>query len=176
MKRHCCFCGLKAPPTVRGTNWLSMRADNDPTHCFCPSCRKEKVDQIKGVGHALHWRQARIGCRISPDPRITKWNGSPIRRLASFPAVRRAALAIAYDNGMINRLEPQGAFLAKMETLICIPEYDDDLAAIETWLAALTDEQLEIYCNGDVDSAERLAISKNEPRSINCLLSDIFEL
>lgn len=76
MKKHCCICGDKSPRTVRGTAWLSVRADNDPTHYFCPGCQTKLESGPPEqrpilTNHCLLWRQGTIGCRISPDPNVT---------------------------------------------------------------------------------------------------------
>lgn len=68
MRKHCCICGAKAPRSISGSPWLSVRADNDPAHIFCPEHKDGE-----GMKHVHDWRARRIGCRISPDPDETEW-------------------------------------------------------------------------------------------------------
>lgn len=58
MNGHCCICGKPLPrKTWREDGWLKMRADNDPTHIFCPEHNKGE-----GLKHATDYRAGRIGC------------------------------------------------------------------------------------------------------------------
>lgn len=68
----------------------------------------------------------------------------------SAPALKRAALHIAYDNGLVDRYHSEEAFLAKTEWVLLqytVPQ----IMAAERDLAAMTDEQLEHYCVGGDD-------------------------
>lgn len=91
-----------------------------------------------------------------------------------FEGIRKAALAIAYDNGMINRLEPEGEFILKLEALLKLPEFAGDAVIINAWLESLSPENLETLCNGEHE--ESMKISVGGPASTETLLNSIFEL
>lgn len=82
-----------------------------------------------------------------------------------FPNLKRAALEIAYDNGMINRSEPETDFLAKaakpIEELAII-----NLIKLEVWLAELTDEQMSTLCAGEETDMKELVATAPSPQFI----------
>lgn len=64
------------------------------------------------------------------------------------PATQKAALLIGYDNGMINRAESEATFLANCEAALQ-EQPEAVLQECETYLAALTDQQLDDLCCGE---------------------------
>lgn len=75
-----------------------------------------------------------------------------------FPGIKQAALAITYDNGGVfaGRSEKQmlrelGRWLDKQPEEIIQP--------VDTWLSALSEEEMEIACCGEDDERERLLAS-----------------
>ena len=99
---------------------------------------------------------------------------------AQFPTIRKAALEIAYDNGMINRGESETEFLEKALGALCaegVPVLD--VIRLEMFLKTLNNEDLVTLCNGDdVDQAALetdCPFSVVEPaEKVTRLLNDIF--
>ena len=99
----------------------------------------------------------------------------------SYPTLRKAALIIAYDNGIINRQEPEAEFLENAMGALCadgVPT--SEIAELEAFLATLTEEELSTVCVGfddEVDAIEaRCPNSSVEPSAkLTRLLNDIME-
>lgn len=87
------------------------------------------------------------------------------------PAIRKAALNIAYDNGMVNRMNTEQQFMIGANEVL--KEYTDYMA-IENFLATLTDEQLDTLCTGE--EQEQVIILRACPiaAKVNDLLEAIF--
>lgn len=98
----------------------------------------------------------------------------PKRQIADYPGIQKAALCIACDNGMINRLEPAEEFLAKVSALISIPDFDDDIAAVEAWLTSLSEQDLETFCTGESEDAHQIGLTS--PPSTVIIAEEIFNL
>lgn len=100
---------------------------------------------------------------------------------AQFPTIRKAALEIAYDNGMINRGESEAEFLEKALGALCaegVPVLD--VIRLEMFLKTLNNEDLVTLCNGEHDEVVALEgdcpFSVVEPaEKVTRLLNDIFE-
>lgn len=98
--------------------------------------------------------------------------------LEQFPSITKAALIIAYSNGMIYHDVTQEEFLVKVQEIIGADGvYHEDLVLFDTWLGNLTKEQLETVCDGEV--GEAFKISKTCPRNKDGypmvgILDDIF--
>lgn len=68
----------------------------------------------------------------------------------NYQGVFRAFRVIDYDNGAVNRFEPE-------MTVYPIPEqYAESLVRANKAILALTEEQLDVFCAGDEDDAKRL--------------------
>lgn len=86
-----------------------------------------------------------------------------------YPFIIKAAQEIWYDNGMVNRLEPESE---KLEFLnIWLKKLDQNhLANIEKILSNLTEEELDTLCCGEETEAEKLA-----PTEVHEFLDQIFD-
>jgi hypothetical protein len=97
-----------------------------------------------------------------------------------FPLIKKAALVIAYDSGMINRTETEAEWLGRTESVLASCD-DVDLLALDNWLAALTTDEFETVSAGCQDDVETLEILRKCPRGgpdgqlLTKLLDDIFE-
>ncbi len=67
----------------------------------------------------------------------------------AYPAIKKAVVMILYDNGMVNRVEPEEESLATWDKSIEGRFTQDQLEACEAELAALTAEELEDVCCGE---------------------------
>lgn len=92
--------------------------------------------------------------------------------LELYPAIKQAALHIAYDNGLINRSMPEHSFLAKVETVL------DDLeqpATLNSALEELSAGDLDVLCTGEEQEGQRAIAGHPMSEDINDLLMKIFE-
>jgi len=81
---------------------------------------------------------------------LSHWPAAP-----AYTYIEKAALLIWYDNGMINRQEPEAEKLDLLRRWL--KKLDQDkLADIDQKLSWLTDDQLDIVCCGDEFEAEKL--------------------
>lgn len=74
--------------------------------------------------------------------------------LTNRPTLKRAALHILYDNGMVNRYHPEAAALAEVEHRLRA-ETSTTLDAAEWELSALSPAALEEVCCGGDDGTGR---------------------
>lgn len=90
----------------------------------------------------------------------------------AYPGILRAALEISLDNGGINRsrAEPQ---MRKELAQFLAHQPSDILPAIDKWLAALSDNDLETVCCGE--QSEMAAVMQDAPPFTDKLLNDYFE-
>lgn len=89
-----------------------------------------------------------------------------------YPKILNAFQLIALDNGGINRNRPVEQ--QEEESIKFLSEYEQDsLDAIEAWLAALTDEQLDTFCNGE--HTEMDAIAQLGPENCTDLFDEYFD-
>lgn len=100
--------------------------------------------------------------------------------LELFPSIKKAALIIAYSNGMIYHDVTQEEFLDKVQEILGADGvYHEDLVLFDAWLGKLTDELLLTVCDGEV--GEAFKISKTCPRNKDGypmvgILDDIFNV
>ena len=95
-----------------------------------------------------------------------------------YRSLRRAALRVAYDNGMINRYQTEEQFLDGAEEAVGADGvYNADLAAIDAALASLTSQELDDLCSGGEE--EKYAVLAKFDRDlgekIDGILDDIFD-
>lgn len=98
-----------------------------------------------------------------------------------FPTVRKAAMLIALDNGLINRFCSEETWIGKVEGAIFadgVPQHD--VRMLENFLSSLSEKDFDTVCNGE--HMEMVAVEANAPRSVlypelpvTRLLNDIFE-
>lgn len=90
----------------------------------------------------------------------------------SFPGIKRAALAIAYDNGGINCTRSQKRMLGEFRRWL-EKQPQEPLPEIDAWLASLSDDDLETFCAGE--HSEMMALMSGAPPFTDKLLNDYFE-
>lgn len=103
--------------------------------------------------------------------------------IAQYPALRRVALEIAYDNGMINRLQTEDQWLASLDGVLeCDGCYAEDLEAWSSYLDTLSSRQIALIAAGEQDDPEKVALLAAAPLppsgadgTLDGLLDDIFE-
>lgn len=95
-------------------------------------------------------------------------------------AIKKAALHIAYDNGMVNRFTTEEEFLAGVEGVLgAYGVTQDEVDSFEAWLAELPEQDLETLCVGEHSEQEEIAKScplSHEGHRLTGLLNDIFEM
>lgn len=97
-----------------------------------------------------------------------------------WPTIKKAALLISYDNGIINRESSQESFLEICESILYADGvYEDEVSQFEEFLKSLSEQDLEILCSGEFTDVE--TISKNCPKnsegySLSGLLEDFFDV
>ena len=92
-----------------------------------------------------------------------------------FPGIRRIALEIAYDNGMINRYQSQSVWLSSLDEVLGADGVDEaDLRVLDEWCLTLSDEDAETLAAGEQTEMEEVAARC--PRPDLCgIFNDIFE-
>lgn len=86
--------------------------------------------------------------------------------------ISRAALAISYDNGGINRDRPKTRMLATLDQFLAAQD-GDSLPRIDAWLATLSADDMETVCAGE--ETDRLAILQSSPPGTEEMLVKVFE-
>lgn len=89
-----------------------------------------------------------------------------------YPGIKRAVLAIAYDNGGINRYRTEKDMLRELESFL-VRQPSEILPDIDRWLASLSDDDLQTVCCGEHD--DQLALTKTAPPFTHQLLNDYFD-
>jgi len=90
------------------------------------------------------------------------------------PGLKRACLAIAYDNGMVNRSEGEDLWLRRTDEMLLEAPILLTLEA-ETWLNELDDEQMLVLCAGEATEAAALMRGSPNPRYVDHLLNCVFD-
>ena len=111
-------------------------------------------------------------CGLSDKASCTEISESELKKAlieVDYSNIVKAAKEIWYDNGMINRLEPESE---KVELLLNWLQTLDSkiLEPIELELSRLSEEDIEIVCCGEETEQERLA-----SESLNEFLNRIFD-
>jgi hypothetical protein len=93
--------------------------------------------------------------------------------LKVFPNIKRAALEIAYDNGMINRQELELDFIRSVnERLEAMPVIK--LAGLEGWLAGLDQQTFQTACVGEHNDMMEVMKTAPDPEFAEKALNVIF--
>lgn len=97
-----------------------------------------------------------------------------------FPGLRRVAVEIAYDNGLINRFCPEATWLESLDPILGAEGvYEADLQRWSDWLQTLTDDQIWTVAAGEHSEIEGLMVLAPPPEcgegTLDGLLNDIFE-
>lgn len=94
--------------------------------------------------------------------------------MSDYPNIYRAALEIALDSGGINRFRTRDAQEAEFEQWMA-QQPQEQLPAIEAWLATLSDEQINLVACGCQDDEEPRALIALAPPFTDDLLTRYFE-
>ena len=97
--------------------------------------------------------------------------------------IKAAALAIAYDNGQINRFCSEETRLKKVDEVIGADGVDlADLIKIDTYLLSLSEQQMNDLCCGELGEEPQEAVLDGfqlitglDREMLDGLLNDIFE-
>jgi len=96
--------------------------------------------------------------------------------ISNYPGLKKAALKIAYDNGMIHRHYTEEEWLKSTDQVIGADGvYHDDLQIWSDWLETLSDENLSTLCCGESSEIDKLISKAPKGEFLNGLLDDIFE-
>lgn len=149
-----------------------------PPGCYLP-CGK---DAVKRVHHPRDQRTYNM-CEACADHNIKNRGAvdhGAMSAIEKWPGLKKAALDIAYDNGMINRCCPEDDWLRSLDPVLGADGvYDADLERWSEWLLTLSEDELSVVAAGE--ETEMLAIMANAPPcdsgegDLNGLLNDIFE-
>jgi len=97
-----------------------------------------------------------------------------------FPTIKKAALAIAYDNGMINRFEPEEKYLdACLSVIGAEGVYEEDIIALEEFLSGLSETDFNNVCYGDsvdMEAVEAQAPKNSDGHALTGILEDFFNV
>lgn len=100
------------------------------------------------------------GVALAKRTNLSPW-WSLLKRLSE------AALMIAYDNGMINRYNPEKEFLDETQKFLTEAYTSPQLVEVETYLAAKSDEDFyDMICGG---------ANQDWPDLVDAVLQSIFE-
>lgn len=91
----------------------------------------------------------------------------------TYPGIARACLLIALDSGGINRDRSERKQASDFKRWIA--RQDGPLVEIDTWLAGLTDDELEIVCCGGQGEPEQVALMAHAPAFADDLLDAYFD-
>lgn len=107
--------------------------------------------------------------RLDPDVVKRKYRGYWMSAPVNYALIEKAALLIWYDNGMINRQEPEAEKLDMLRRWLFKLD-QDKLAYIDNCLARLTESQLDTVCCGAEHEAEGLI-----SHDVDAFLGKIFD-
>lgn len=94
--------------------------------------------------------------------------------ILDYPGIRTAALAIAHDNGMINRDCTEANFFARANT--ALEGYStDDIIGIDIVLSGLTALQIGRLCAGEEHEQREVLAGNSYAALIHQLLENIFD-
>lgn len=96
--------------------------------------------------------------------------------LESFPGIKRIALLIARDNGMINRVETEEDFISRCDEIIGAEGVDyHGLVILDVWCMTLNDDEALTLAAGEEQDMQAL-IEKSPNPEICGIFEDIFNL
>lgn len=92
-----------------------------------------------------------------------------------FAGIKRIALLIAYDNGIVNRLRTEEQWLQDLDPIIGADGVDHaDLVILDVWCMTLNDQEAENLAAGEHN--DMIAVVEKCPNPDLCnLFNDIFE-
>lgn len=94
--------------------------------------------------------------------------------IEEFAGIKRVALEIAYDNGLINRNCTERNWLDSLDPVLGADGVDHaDLAVLDVWCMTLTDEEVIDLACGEQDDMKAVAEQCPNPELVG-LFEDIF--
>lgn len=90
-----------------------------------------------------------------------------------FPAIKRAALEIAYDNGFIHRNAPELEYIREVDKLLQELPFMK-LAELNAWLVGLDPHRFQIACTGEESEMEEVIKTSPDPEFTHSTLNLIF--
>ncbi len=93
------------------------------------------------------------------------------------PALTKAALLIASDNGFLHRGVSQTAWLARVERRLRKEFIGPAIEEAEQFLAGLTDEQLDTICTGEESESKAVLVELlgNDHETLDLMLECVFD-
>lgn len=93
-----------------------------------------------------------------------------------FQFITSVGLMIGYDNGMINRLEPEGKFIDHIDSVLGAEggPTEEDLRQLDQWLESLTQDERETLAMGAEHEVEELRARAPNPEHVK-IFDDIFD-
>lgn len=92
----------------------------------------------------------------------------------AYPAIAKATLEMAYDNGGINRDRSEENCMQDLDAVLGAEGvYHDDLVKIDAWFASLSDDQMQVAVAGE--ETEMKVLLASAPPHTDELLNDIFD-
>lgn len=97
----------------------------------------------------------------------------------TYPTLKKAALILAYDNGVTHRM-PEQVWLNNTDSVLGAEGVvTEDLQKLENWCATLSEEQLETLVAGEHDECLELiqdCPTNSDGISLDKLFEDLFEM
>lgn len=94
----------------------------------------------------------------------------------TFPGIKKVALEIAYDNGMINRSFTESDFLSKVDEILGSDGVDfADLKRIDDWIATLSENEIQVLAAGEHVEMVALSCTFSHPEHLE-IFNEIFEI
>lgn len=95
-------------------------------------------------------------------------------KISHYPGIKKVALEIAYDNGMINRNVPEVQWLSSLDPII--KDFSvEKLAALDKFCSSLSDDEVDILATGE-DTEMRFVEEKfDDPDFCHNVFNYIFE-
>lgn len=94
--------------------------------------------------------------------------------MSQFPNIEKACLAVALDNGGINRFRSVDKQRREYAKWLAQQDYPN-LAEIDQWLGTLSKDDLETVCVGGQDEPGTIAIRASAPAFLDDLLNSYFD-
>ena len=94
--------------------------------------------------------------------------------IAKHPGIARACQLVALDNGGINRFRSVEKQSRQFNAWLAKQEYPN-LAELDQWFAALSEDELELFCCGGTGEPEADAFLAKAPAFADDLLTQYFE-
>lgn len=95
---------------------------------------------------------------------------------AKHPNLKEVCVTMACCNGGINRERTEAGFLRKAERIVfAVGHAPEDMAAIEWWLASLTEEQRNTLADGEYAENQALLATAPHGAFLDGILNRVFD-